>query len=106
MTRVTEGGHFDESTENASISVFVWQFTATFRGRRLRAQEQLVFYLKNAILARGINQVLFTSVPNSAAERSVRSLARKVFSAVPRVTHRLPNAVSRREQDFVFSIKR
>ncbi len=84
--------------------VFVWQLTATFRGRRLKAQDQLGEYLKNAIRVRGINQVLFTSIPNSAAERSVRSLARRVFSASPKLVQRLPRSISPKEREYSFFV--
>jgi hypothetical protein len=85
-------------------AVFVWQLTATFRGRRLKAQDQLAHYLKNAISVRGINKVIFTSIPKSAAERSVRSLAKRVFSASPQITQYLPESVSQKEREYGFSI--
>jgi len=85
-------------------AVFVWQLAATFRGRRLKAQDQLASYLREAIQARGTTQILFTSVPNSAAERSVRSLAKRIFSATPQMTQRLPESVSEKEREYSLSL--
>jgi hypothetical protein len=81
-------------------AVFVWQLAATFRGRRLKAQDQLASYLKQAIRLRGTSQILFTSVPNSAAERSVRSLAKRIFSVSPQMTRHLPPSVSQKEREY------
>jgi hypothetical protein len=83
-----------------AAAVFVWQLAATFRGRRLKAQDQLVAYLKDAIRVRGISQVLFTSIPHSTAERSVRALAKRVFSAAPQLIQGLPKSVSRKELEY------
>jgi hypothetical protein len=88
------------SASNPVDAVFVWQLVTTFRGRRLRAQDQLASYLREAIQERRITQILFTSVPNSAAERSVRSLAKRVFSATPQMTQRLPESVSQKEREY------
>lgn len=89
-----------------AAAVFVWQLTATFQGRRLKAQDQLVTYLKDVIRVRGISRVLFTSSPNSAAERSVRSLAKRVFSAAPQIIQRLPKSVSQKECEYSLSISK
>jgi hypothetical protein len=88
---------------NPVDAVFVWQLVTTFRGRRLKAQDQLASYLREAIQVRGTTQILFTSVPNSAAERSVRSLAKRVFSATPQRTQRLPESVSQKEREYSLS---
>ena len=90
-------------TSNPIATVFVWQLVTTFRGRRLRAQYQLASFLREAIQKREISQILFTSVPNSAAERSVRSLAKRVFFASPHMTQRLPESVSKKEREFSLS---
>jgi hypothetical protein len=87
-----------------AAAVFVWQLTATFRGRRLKAQDQLVAYLKDTIRARGISQVLFTSIPNSAAESSVRALAKRIFSAAPQIIQNLPKSVSQEEREYGFFV--
>lgn len=91
------------SASNPADAVFVWQLVTTFRGRRLKAQDQLASYLREAIQVRGTTQILFTSVPNSAAERSVRSLAKRVFSATPQRTQRLPESVSQKEREYSLS---
>jgi hypothetical protein len=88
---------------NPVDAVFVWQLVTTFRGRRLKAQDQLASYLREAIQVRGATQILFTSVPNSAAERSVRSLAKRVFSATPQMIQRLPGSVSQKEREYSLS---
>jgi len=92
------------ATSDPADAVFVWQLAATFRGRRLKAQDRLASYLNEAIHARGLNQVLFTSVPNSATERSVMSLTKRVFSAAPRMTQNLPESVGQNEREYVFSL--
>jgi len=87
-----------------SDAVFVWQLAATYRGRRLKAQDQLASYLKEAIRVRGIGRILFTSVPNSPAEHSVKSIAKRIFSATPQITQRLPESVSRKEREYSLSL--
>jgi hypothetical protein len=96
----TRLGYLLAMSASDADAVFVWQLAATFRGRRLKAQDQLASYLRKAIQARGTTQILFTSVPNSAAERSVRSLAKRIFSATPRMTQRLPESVSLKEVEY------
>jgi len=91
------------SASNPVDAVFVWQLVTTFRGRRLKAQDQLASYLREAIQVRGTTQILFTSVPNSAAERSLCSLAKRVFSATPQMTQRLPESVSQKEREYILS---
>jgi hypothetical protein len=88
---------------NPVDAVFVWQLVTTFRGRRLKAQDKLASYLRDAIQVRGKTKILFTSVPNSAAERSVRSLAKRVFSATPQMTQRLPESISQKEREYSLS---
>lgn len=85
-------------------AVFVWQLATTFRGRRLKAQDQLASYLKEATRVRGVGRILFTSVPNSSSERSVRSLAKRIFSATPQMTQRLPESVSQKEREYSLSL--
>ena len=87
-----------------SNTAFVWQLAVTFQGRRLKAQDQLASYLKTAVKARGTTRIVFTSVPNSAAERSVGSLAKRIFSATPRMNRRLPSSVSRKEREYILSL--
>ena len=92
------------SASNPADAVFVWQLAVTFRGRRLKAQDHLASYLKEATRARGTRRILFTSVPNSGAERSVSSLAKRIFSATPKMTHRLPESVSKQEREYSVSL--
>jgi hypothetical protein len=92
------------SASDPADAVFVWQLAATFRGRRLKAQDQLASHLREAIQVRGTRRMLFTSVPNSAAERSVRSLAKRVFAATPQMTQRLPESASQKEREYSLSL--
>jgi hypothetical protein len=85
-------------------AVFVWQLTATFQGRRVKAQDRMVAYLKETMCVRGKRQVLFTSVPNSAAERSVRAIAKRVFGVEPQIIQRLPKSVSEKEREYGFFV--
>ncbi len=85
-------------------TVFVWQLAVNFRGRRLLAQDRLASYLKAAVHSRGTTRISFTSVPNSAAERSVRSLAKRIFYATPRMIGRLPTSVSQKECEYSLSL--
>jgi hypothetical protein len=92
------------SASDPSDAVFVWQLASTFRGRRLKAQDQLASYLKKAIRMTGARRILFTSVPNSTAERSVRSLAKRIFSATPQMTQHLPGLASQKEREYTITL--
>jgi hypothetical protein len=88
------------SVDEPADAVFVWQLAATFRGRRIKAQDQLASNLKKAIQACGRTQILFTAVPNSDGERSIRSLAKRIFSITPRMMQPLPKSVSQEEREY------
>jgi hypothetical protein len=79
-------------------AVFVWQLAVSFRGRRLKAQDRLAAHLKKSLKKRRKAHIFFTTVPKSAAERSIRSLAQRVFSATPWMTENLPDSVSPKER--------
>ena len=86
------------SMDEPSGAVFVWQLAVTFLGRRLKAQDRLAAHLKESLINRNRAQIIFTSEPNSAAERSIRSLAKRVFGTTPRMAEHLPDLVSARER--------
>lgn len=94
------------SASDPADGVFVWQLAATFRGRRLKAQDQLASHLRKAMQLRGARRVLFTSVPSSAAERSVRSLAKRIFSSTPQMTQHLPESISQGEREYSFLVSK
>jgi hypothetical protein len=79
-------------------AVFVWQLAATFQGRRLKAQDRLAAHLKESLIKRSRAEIVFTSEPNTAAQRSIRSLAKRVFGTTPRVAEHLPAFVSSAER--------
>jgi hypothetical protein len=88
------------SMDEPADAIFVWQLAVTFRGRRIGAQDRLAAHLRDALRDHGKTQMLFTTVPNSAAERSIRSLAKRVFGALPRMIGHLPDDISPREREY------
>ncbi len=81
-------------------TAFVWQFACTFRGQRLQASRKLAKHLKTAVEKHGIGKILFTTVPRSAADRSVAAVAKKVFHALPRPGPKMPKSVSSDECEY------
>lgn len=92
------------SASDPADAVFVWQLAVTFRGRRRKAQDYLASHLRQAAQARGKRRIIFTSVPNSTAERSVKALAKRIFLVFPQMTQRLPASVSNKEREYSLSL--
>jgi ribosomal protein S18 acetylase RimI-like enzyme len=86
------------SMDEPGDAVFVWQLAVTFHGRRLRAQDRLAAHLKESLKERRNAQIFFTTVPHSAADRSIRALAKRVFGGAPCMSEHLPDSVSTNER--------
>jgi|SRR5208337_5326047 len=85
----------------SDATVFVWQFACTFRGQRLHAPDALASHLKRMTAEGGFRQIIFTTVPQSAAERAVRSIVRRVFKASIQKITGLPEQVPGEEWEYV-----
>jgi hypothetical protein len=87
-----------------SNTVFVWQLASTVRGQRMRAGLELACYLRDIMRKHQLRKIAFTTVPNSATERSLRTLARQAFGRSPTITRPLPKAISRGENEFLLEM--
>jgi hypothetical protein len=90
---------------DSAHTVFVWQLAATFRGRRLKAPDHLASHLKRAAIARGARTIVFTSVPRSATERSVKAIAKRIFHVSPRKGSPLPELLAGAEYEYSLSLR-
>jgi hypothetical protein len=87
-------------------SIFVWQLGSTVRGLRLGAPVALVQHLAKVCKSFGVDTIFFTTIPGSAQERLVCSLAKEVFGVSPKRLSRLPASVSPDEYKYRLPVKR
>jgi hypothetical protein len=85
-------------------ALFVWQFACILRGRRLKAADILAKQLKSVARRKGLGKLIFTTVPDTAQERSIRFLARRVFRISPVCGRRVPRQASSTEFEYVLTI--
>jgi hypothetical protein len=86
-------------------SMFVWQFAASDGPEREAASLALLTKSREVAVGLGVESVIFSSVPNSAAYRVIRRYAWKVFSAVPKAISNLPSLVNPIEREFILPLK-
>lgn len=84
-----------------SSTVFVWQLACTEEGRHLHAPDALAAYLADMMAERKYKRIAFTSVPNTATERALRALARRIFKGPIHKRARLPTEASEGEWEYV-----
>jgi hypothetical protein len=86
--------------EVRSGAVFVWQVASTFKGQRLHAGTELAQHLRTVAGKQDRHRILFTTVPRSASEKLVTSLAERVFHTSPRLGSPLPKSASVGEYEY------
>jgi len=86
-------------------SMFVWQFAASEGPERETASLSLLTEFREVAAGLGMESIVFSSVPNSAAYRAIRRYAWKVCSSVPKAVSSLPPAVSPIEREFLLPLK-
>ena len=69
-------------------------------GMRLRAGTGLASHVRKFVKKHGIQRITFTAVPDSAATRSIASLAKQMFGRTLTTGARLPRSISSREREF------
>ncbi len=86
-------------------SMFVWQFASSGGRERETASLALLTAFRGVVARLGVESIIFSSVPNSAAYRAVRRYAWKVFSSVPKAMSSLPPIVNPSEREFMLLLK-
>jgi len=86
-------------------SMFVWQFAASDGPKRETVSLALLTDFREVVAGLGMESIVFSSVPNSAAYRAVRRYAWKVFSSVPKAMSSLPQVVNPNEREFLLSLR-
>ena len=85
-------------------SIFVWQLAASKGTERARATRALLVEFQDIASELAVRCIVFSSVPDSPAFRTIRRLARTVFSSIPEVLHALPPAVDAKESEFLLNL--
>ncbi len=83
-----------------SNEIFIWQLATTFKGQRLRTSSSLASHVRELVRKRGIRRITFTAVLDSAAMRSIASLAYEMFGRRQATGARLPRSISANEREF------
>ena len=81
-------------------SLFVWQLAATGEARKSKAMFDLLSEFRKIVFRSGFNNILFTTIPDSAIHRLIRQYAWKLGSVVPELLNSLPAVVSSNESEF------
>lgn len=87
-------------------TIFVWQFVCTSVGKRSGAAGALAAYLKSLATERKYRTIIFTTVPQTATQRVLQALVRKVFKATIHKQTKLPKNVSSQEWEYLLEIPR
>jgi len=90
--------------EGPGNSIFIWQLAATEGRQRTKATISLLTALRETMICRNIDNVLFSSIPNSAVHRLIRRYARDLGPLVPRVLSTLPRSVDSKESEFLLNL--
>jgi len=86
-------------------SMFVWQFAASEGPERETASLAILTEFHKVAVGLGMQSIVFSSVPNSAAYRAIRRYAWKVCSSVPKAMSHLPSSVNLSEREFILPLK-
>ena|ERR1700730_10269116 len=85
-------------------SMFVWQLAVSKGPEREKATLVLLTQFNNIVRDLAVRNIVFSSVPNSAAFRAIRRYASKVFSSAPMAVNALPPAVDSKESEFLLDL--
>lgn len=85
-------------------SIFVWQLAVQSDSADTNPAIALLSEFRREITQSSIHDVLFSTVPQSAAFRTIRRYALKVFSSVPQRTSALPTTVAATESEFLLRL--
>jgi len=85
-------------------SIFVWQLAASKGPERAKATLALLVQFRDIVGELAVRNIVFSSVPNSAAFRTIRRYASKVFSSVPEAINAVPPAVDAKESEFLLDL--
>lgn len=90
--------------EGPEDSIFVWQLAVTKGQEQEQTTLALLAQFRSVVGNLGVRNIVFSTVPNSAAHRVIRRYASKVFSSVPETVNALPAAVDAKESEFLLHL--
>jgi hypothetical protein len=85
-------------------SIFIWQLAASKGAERVKATLTLLGEFQKIASELAVRTIVFSSVPDSPAFRTIRRLAWTVFSSTPEALHTLPISVNAKESEYQLTL--